>query len=106
MLILSVPTVKKKVAEFKMKIDKGELPPDGMKNLFKLTPYLASNLSEQTIKEFITLQGLGKGAVNGLQTMREKLGLNHVWQLPPWMQRDFYDYILSQKTKGVVVYPQ
>ena len=106
MLILSVPTVKKKVAEFKMRIDKGELPPDGMKNLFKLTPYLASNLSEQTIKEFITLQGLGKGAVSGLQTMREKLGLNHVWQMPPWMQRDFYDYILSQKTKGIVVYPQ
>jgi hypothetical protein len=106
MLLLSVPTVKKKVAEFQVKINNKELPEDAMKSLFKLTPYLASNLSEQTIKEFITLQGLGKGAVGGLQTMREKLHLNYVWQMPPWIQREFYDYILSEKTKGVVVYPK
>lgn len=106
MLLLSVPTVKKKVAEFQLKIQKKELPEDAMTSLFKLTPYLASNLSEQTIKEFITLQGLGKGAVGGFQTLREKLGLTYVWQMPPWMQRNFYDFILSEKTKGVVVYPK
>jgi hypothetical protein len=106
MLLLSVPTVKKKVSEFQLKIENKEMPEDAMKSLFKLTPYLASSLSEQTIKEFITLQGLGKGAVGGLQTLREKLRMEHVWQMPPWIQRDFYDYILSQKTKGVVVYPQ
>ncbi|MEZ4815229.1 MAG: hypothetical protein R3A80_08515 [Bdellovibrionota bacterium] len=88
--LMSVPSLKKKLSEYDNRQDE-------LQDVIKNSPYIASELSNETLIEFGLYKKIASGVSEGLDTVREKSGEEQLWQMPPWIQRSWIEFLFDTK---------
>lgn len=71
-------------------------PDEALQTVLKGMPFFASDLKAETLLQFMVFNKMADKILEKFGEVRSKLGLNYLWQTPPWVQRSYMEMILKK----------